>query len=120
MPELKRNKRQDQKCSGMLHCRFVEPALAYFFGVQNVTNRVVPIEFLIHNTWCFKSPNKDQYLTLTKINGIDYEYKVPYTSQTGDVDVWESVDIDGLSINIIIGIDSFYITDIAKIEENNP
>lgn len=115
MPELKRNKRQDLECQGMLHCRYIEPTLAYFFGEPDVENRTVPIEFLIHNTWCFKSSNKDQYLTLTKINGINCEYKVPYTSQESDVDLWETVDKGNVNLNIMLGIDSFYITNVTKV-----
>lgn len=116
MPELKRNKRQDQKCSGVLHCRYIEPAIAYFFGVPDAVNKVVPVEFLIHNTWCLKSHNRDQYLTLTKINEIDCEYEVPYTSQEGDVDLWETIDKGNVNLNIMLGIDSFYITNVTKIE----
>lgn len=114
MPEWKRNNRQDQKCSGMLHCRYVEPSLAYFFGEPDPENKVVPVEFLIHNTWCLNSHNKDQYLTLTKINEIDCEYKVPYTSQESDVDLWETIDKGNVNLNIMLGIDSFYITDVIK------
>lgn len=115
MPELKRNKRQDLECQGMLHCRYIEPTLAYFFGEPDVENRTVPVEFLIHNTWCLHSHNKDQYLTLTKINGINCEYKVPYTSQESDVDLWETVDKGNVNLNIMLGIDSFYITNVTKV-----
>lgn len=111
---IRRNKRQDLECEGMLHCRFVEPALAYFFGEAAPTHKEVPVEFLVHNTWRYHVPNVDQYLTLTKINGVDLRYKVPYTSQIGETDLWEAVDKEGLSINIVIGIDSFYITNIQK------
>lgn len=114
MLDIRHNKRKDLECCGIMHCRFVEPALAYFFGEVDPTKKEVPVEFLVHNTWRYHVPNVDQYITLTKVNGIDLQYKVPYTSQTGDTDLWESVDKGGLSINIVIGVDSFYITDIAK------
>lgn len=112
--DIKSNKRKDTECCGILHCRFVEPALSYFFGEVDPVNRVVPVEFLVHNTWRYHLPNVDQYITLTKINGIDLQYKVPYTSQHSNVDLWESIDKEEISINFIIGIDSFYITDITK------
>lgn len=94
----------------------IEPALAAFFGEANPTKKEVPIEFLIHNTWCYSSPNKDQYLTLTMINGIKLEYKVPYTSQESNVDLWETIDKGNVNLNIMLGIDSFYITNVMKAE----
>lgn len=104
------NKRKDKNCTGILKCRMIEPALAAFFGIKDPTEIEVPVEFTVHNTWCFDERNKDQYLTLTKINGIDLEYKVPYTSQRGRVDIWNTVDSEEIILNITIGIDSFYIT----------
>lgn len=111
-----KNTRKDQKCNGIMKCRMIEPALAAFFGVGNPTELEVPIRFLIHNTWCFNAPNKDQYLTLMEVNGIKLEYKVPYTSQGGDVDLWETIDKGNVNLNIMLGIDSFYITNVEKTE----
>ena len=111
-----KNTRKDQKCKGIMKCRMIEPALAAFFGVESPIELEVPVRFLIHNTWCFDSPNKDQYLTLMEVNGIKLEYKVPYTSQEGDVDLWETIDKDSVNLNIMLGIDSFYITNVEKTE----
>ena len=109
-----KNERKDRRCRGTLKCLMIEPALAAFFGVKKPTELEVPVEFLVHNTWCFHSPNKDQYLTLVMINGIELEYKVPYTSQESNVDLWESIDTGSVRLNIMLGIDRFYITNIEK------
>lgn len=111
-----KNERKEQKCKGIMKCRMIEPALAAFFGVKNPTELEVPVEFLVHNTWCFNSPNKDQYLTLTMINDIKLEYKVPYISQESDVDLWETIDKGNVNLNIMLGIDSFYIINVMKAE----
>ena len=111
-----KNDRKDQKCEGTLKCRMMEPALAAFFGETEPTKKEVPVEFLVHNTWCFLAHhNKDQYITLTKIGDVELEYEVPYTTQDSDIDLWQTVDEEGITFNIVLGIDGFYIKDITKI-----
>lgn len=112
--DFRKNERQNRECTGTLKCTFIEPALALFFGEDNPTEREVPVEFIVHNTWSFGAVEKDQYLTLTKIDNKDLVYKVPYTSQEGDVDLWETIDTEKIRLNIMIGIDRFYITNIQK------
>lgn len=115
MYDILKNERQNQKCQGTLKCRFIEPPLAAFFGEKDPVNKEMPIEFMVHNTWSFGSVVKDQYLTITKIGDIELEYKVPYTSQKSDVDLWETIDKESISLNIMLGIDRFYITNISKL-----
>lgn len=105
----------DIKCEGTLHCEFIEPAIGYFFGDVNPTKKEVLVEFIVHNGSPSYVDIPYQYLTLTKVNGADLHYKVPYTSQGGNVDMWESIAKKDLKLNIIIGIDSFYITNITKL-----
>lgn len=115
MPKMKKFSRFDIKCEGTLKCTYIEPALAYFFGEVNPTEKEVMVEFIVHNGSPSYCNIPDQYLTLTKVNGVDLEYKIPFTSQNGSVDMWDSVDKKKLKLNILIGVDSFFITNITKI-----
>lgn len=104
----------DIECEGTLKCRFIEPVLAYFFGEVAPTEKEVAVEFIVHNGSPSLSNIPEQYLTLTKVNGVEINYRVPYTSQHGTVDMWDSIDKRKLELNILVGIDSFYITNIAR------
>lgn len=109
-----KNERKDRKCKGTLKCLMVEPALAYFFGAEKPTEMEVPVEFIVHNVWHYPLIDKDQWLTLTSINGYELQHRVPYTSQAGTVDLWDSIDTGTVKLNITLGIDRFYITNIEK------
>lgn len=106
----------DISCTGTMKAVALEPALAAFFGVSSddLTTMSVDVEFLTHNTWMYDFPGVDQRITLTKVNGIDIDYDVPVTNQEGRVDLWGTVEDEAPTINIMIGVERFQISDISK------
>lgn len=106
----------DISCTGTMKGIAVDPALCAFFGVksEDLESMEVDVEFLTHNTWMYDFPGVDQRITLTKVNGIDLEYEVPVTNQEGKVDLWGTVENESPTINIMIGVERFQISDISK------
>lgn len=106
----------DISCTGTMKAVAVEPALSAFFGVssEDLDTLEVDVEFIVHNTWMYDFPGVDQRLTLTKVNGIDLDYDVPISNQEGRIDLWGTVEDESTTINIMIGVERFQITDVAK------
>lgn len=111
------NSKLNIKCEGILKCEAIEPVIAYFFGSVDPTKKEVPVEFIVSNVDLGLSGN--QYLTLTKVNGVNTDIRVPFSSKTygshvGNVDIWDTVDKDEIKLRFMVGLENFYITHITK------
>lgn len=102
------------KYTGTLKCITCDPCIAAFFGVADPATQSAACEFEIHNDYDYDHRSFYDYITITKIGDtvINQPYKV--STQKVSTDTYASADEGKQIIELILGIDRFILTDIAK------